>query len=646
MSGVFAYSSDRAVSDEVLDAICRRTQVTPHVRASAVRVAPDLAMGIVSLGIFGWEREAPVWSPEGDVALWMVGEFFHYRDRMAAVEQTLAHPLDGNLARFALEVYRCEGLHGLGALSGTYQIAVWDARTRELALINDRAGFYPHYVFQSGSTLAVAPSLAALMAAPEVPAVPDDIAVAQFLRFQQLLGRRSWLKDVTLIPPATILRFRARERTLTSYRYWDWDHVRPRRSTREDALEECRRLFSAAVEARATSPRTALLLSGGLDSRTILAFVRDPAHQQTLTYGTAGSLDVDIAAQVARTAGSPHEWEPYQDGRWVSANADTYFTLTEGAQSVIHSHGLSMVRSVRDRVDVVLTGWGGGTVVGGYLDSYEWDARYRAIADEATLTRAMYEAFSLRLTWPGLTDAEAEALTRSAFGRRLEGLAYDSFRSEFARTQHQDPAVRLDGFYIDEHERRGTLHMHVMARGYLEARAPFKDDALVSFFFSLPESVRRSPLLIRALLHAQSPELAAISYEKDGLPPHPSPMIRRAHRGMRRATGAWQRFKGERPRTRLYADYEQYLRTDLRTWAEELLFGERTRARGWFDRATVEALWRRHLDGRELWTIGKIMPLITIEQVMRHLFDDAAPDEMMAPTSAAGATAGGTPPAI
>jgi asparagine synthase (glutamine-hydrolysing) len=634
MSGLVAYFTQRDDQiDRVFGTMCKRLEVTPYIRTSGVRIAPAAAVGVASLGIFGWEGATPVCSPEGDVALWMVGEFFHYRDRMAAVEQTLAHPLDGNLAKFALEVYRREGLHGLGALSGTYQIAVWDARTRELALINDRAGFYPHYVFHSGSTLAVAPSLAALMAAPEVSAVPDDVAVAQFLRFQQLLGRRTWVKDASLIPPATILRFRAREGTLTSCRYWDWDQIRPRRTSREDALEECRRLFGAAVEARTASPRTALLLSGGLDSRTILAFVRDPRHQQTLTYGTAGSLDVEIGAQVAGTAGSPHEWEPYQDGRGVSANADAYFTLTEGAQSVIHSHGLSMVRGVRDRADVVLTGWGGGTVVGGYLDSYEWDARYRAITDEAALTRAMHEAFCLRLTWPGLTDDEAAALTRSAFGRRLEGLAYDSFRCEFGRTQHQDPAVRLDGFYIDEHERRATLHMHVMARGYLEARAPFKDNALVSFFFSLPESIRRSPLLIRALLHSQSPGLAAISYEKDGLPPHPNPMIRRAHRGVRRASGAWQRFRGASPRTRLYADYEQYLRTDLRAWAEELLFGDRTRARGWFDRPAVEALWKRHLDGRELWTIGKIMPLITIEQVMRGLFDGTPGDGAAAPNN-------------
>jgi asparagine synthase (glutamine-hydrolysing) len=75
-------------------------------------------------------------------------------------------------------------------------------------------------------------------------------------------------------------------------------------------------------------------------------------------------------------------------------------------------------------------------------------------------------------------------------------------------------------------------------------------------------------------------------------------------------------------RPRLYADYEHYLRTDLRRWAEALLFESRTRDRGLFNPAAVQQLWERHLSGRELWTIGKIAPLMTIEQTIRYLIDD------------------------
>jgi asparagine synthase (glutamine-hydrolysing) len=617
MSGIFAYFSrheDRR--DASAAAIAHRLSTTEHVQIAQAVVEPGGVVGTASLQVYDWERR-PARTPDGSVSLWMVGEFFHHGRRLTEAVRTSGVDLERDLARFALEVYQHEGVHGLTALSGTYQIAIWDRAARELTLVNDRLGFYPHYLCRTERCLVLAPSLHALLAAGEVPLRPDTVAMAQFLRFQHLLGTRTWVEGVSLIPPASIVRYSARTAVLRSHRYWDWDRIRPvGHASREDALEECSHLFSRAVAAR-TRPRTALLLSGGLDSRTILAFSPESRAQLTLTFGARESLDAAIAQQVAAAVGCPHEHDDYRDGRWVEEFAPLYLRLTDGAQSVIHSHGLTTLARIRGKADAVMTGWGGGTIIGGYLDSYKWDAHFRSLAHEGALTAALFEAFCRRLTWPGLTDEEELRVTDTDAGRLLRGVAFESFEDEFRRTRHVDPAVRLDGFYIDQHERRCTLTMHVMARGFVEARAPFKDDGLVDYFLSLPEAIRRTPWLIRAVLNRQSPMLAAIPYERDGLPPHPSRVVRRMYDVRQRSLRLWRRGH----QTRLYADYEHYLRADLRGWAEDMLFGRPTRQRALFNHQAVRALWQRHLDGGELWTIGKIMPLITIEQVARHLFD-------------------------
>jgi asparagine synthase (glutamine-hydrolysing) len=71
----------------------------------------------------------------------------------------------------------------------------------------------------------------------------------------------------------------------------------------------------------------------------------------------------------------------------------------------------------------------------------------------------------------------------------------------------------------------------------------------------------------------------------------------------------------------LYADYEDYLRGDLREWAEEILFHPRTAARGIFDPTFLRSLMDRHLSGTEEWTVGKIAPLMTYEMMLRRLYD-------------------------
>ena len=50
---------------------------------------------------------------------------------------------------------------------------------------------------------------------------------------------------------------------------------------------------------------------------------------------------------------------------------------------------------------------------------------------------------------------------------------------------------------------------------------------------------------------------------------------------------------------------------------------QRGRPGGLFDPDAVCALWHRHLSGKELWTVGKIAPIISLELTLRALWDDA-----------------------
>ena len=76
-----------------------------------------------------------------------------------------------------------------------------------------------------------------------------------------------------------------------------------------------------------------------------------------------------------------------------------------------------------------------------------------------------------------------------------------------------------------------------------------------------------------------------------------------------------------RERATLYADYENYLRRELRPWAEGILNDRRTAERGLFDPPFLRSLMKRHVSGLEHWTIGKIAPIITYELMLRQLVD-------------------------
>jgi asparagine synthase (glutamine-hydrolysing) len=74
-------------------------------------------------------------------------------------------------------------------------------------------------------------------------------------------------------------------------------------------------------------------------------------------------------------------------------------------------------------------------------------------------------------------------------------------------------------------------------------------------------------------------------------------------------------------RSTLYVDYENYLRGELRDWAENMLYDQRTVERGLFNPSFVRTLMNRHMSGAEEWTIGKIAPIMTYEMMLRRLYD-------------------------
>jgi asparagine synthase (glutamine-hydrolysing) len=268
---------------------------------------------------------------------------------------------------------------------------------------------------------------------------------------------------------------------------------------------------------------------------------------------------------------------------------------------------------------VNLSGYGGGYLPPGFqVDRYDFQG-----VSEVDVVRRVYDRYCLRNQWPGLTESEAETLHAGRGDRRLRRLAFDALREELSRTSHYPPDRRVDYFNYGQAARRLGVNMLVVARSAIDARCPFLDYDYLDYCFSLPEHLRTGPHLRRAMVTRRMPHLATVPYDRDNRLPHSNRLVFQAHATLQRVKGRVNRHVAPifTDHATLYADYEHWLRTDLREWAEGILFDPRTIERGLFDSDAVRALWERHLSGRELWTIGKVAPLLTIELVQRYFIE-------------------------
>jgi asparagine synthase (glutamine-hydrolysing) len=582
-------------------------------------INPDKTVGLgrLGIGIFNQEPQ-PAIQADDQVILFLCGELYRAQKLSQHLISQGAQPRNTSHPELILCAYQVYGPDFARHLEGAFFSAIFDRAKNRLILANDRFGLYPHYYSFRGGQIAFAPEIKGVVEAPFVPRKLDISAACEYFRFQQILGEKTFHEDVKLFPYGSTAIYEMAREALTIQRYWDWDQVpyRPE-ATFEEAVEETGSLLQGAVRRLSEGDlRIGVFLSGGLDSRTLLGFIPPGTTRPiSATFGARNSRDVVYAAQIAQATGSQHYWFDISDGCWVQDYVDLHLKLTEGFHSWIHMHGITVLKDLRPVMDVNLTGWDGGTVMG-HVDHI--NPVYNYPVDLWTVFLQTYHFFNQAYTWPGLTDAEERLLFTPEFGKQAIGRAFDSMLAEMTRFWQFRQEYAAEYFYVVNHCWRMTQQMITTTRYALEARFPFWDYQLIDFVYSLKPHIRRDQLMFRTLITRRLPRLARIPYDKKEYLPSVNPLVHGTHM---LAVRTLKRLGLFPKRPSLYADYENFLRHELRPWAERILYDPRTEQRGLFDPAFVRSLMNRHLAGHEEWILGKIAPLITFEMVLREFFD-------------------------
>src|SRR5262249_41012447 len=123
-------------------------------------------------------------------------------------------------AELLLRGYESEGRAFFRGLHGKFVAALWDARARQLILVNDRFGMRPVYYAELPGRLLFASEIKALLADPAVSRRNHLRGVAQFFTYGQLLGEDTLLEGVRLLPAAGWLTYDPVDERLTLDRYW------------------------------------------------------------------------------------------------------------------------------------------------------------------------------------------------------------------------------------------------------------------------------------------------------------------------------------------------------------------------------------------------------------------------------------------
>lgn len=440
---------------------------------------------------------------------------------------------DGSLLALAVQKWG-HGLHEYAI--GEYAIAVWQPDGRCLELFNDRLGGRPICYVQTPSLFAFASDSLALLALPGVSRKMDELGIVSIWFSDAVYGSldRTAFENIRQLPPAHRLRREFAGRIQID-RYWSLSPQEPLQLKDErDYVEAFKEIFSTAVDSSMQgAPRSALMLSGGIDSGAILA--------SRLGYHSGGKADdlmcisavlsgqIQDAAAVAEdrnirtvTSGQPQVRQFEVPPGHSDAGVDSA-DLAQVAWSWMHPLDISLIVpslvyrfASSEGCRIVLDGVEGDVVtsapvhyLSGLLRDGDVLGAWRESAFAPRVHTYLRGSSKLGLLHRGLMAAIEPAWSRRVRGhwhaRRefAEALRHPVMAPGLARRTglahrleavarlraRRDPQFRCDNMsYWMAFAQRGFNN--VAARHGVEARHPWCDRRVVDFFLKLPLSLR------------------------------------------------------------------------------------------------------------------------------------------------------------
>lgn len=585
-------------------------------------------LSIIDLSPMGAQ---PMESHSGRYAIVFNGEIYNFKDIRQKLESSHDVSFRGSSdTEVFLSAIEQWGLSKtLHYIQGMFAFALWDKKEKTLYFARDRFGKKPLYIGWAGSTLVFGSELKSLCAHPDFCRDIDRASLTSYMRFGYVPAPLSIYKRVSQLPAGMMMALDVR--TLRSGQdlkpsmahYWNpkdtltQAHRTPITRDEKAVIEEFEQLLQNAVSARMVSDvPLGAFLSGGIDSSSVVALMQKHAREHgegkvktySVGFDETGYNEAEHAKTVAQHLGTDHH-EKYvtaRDALDIIPALPHMFDEPFADASAIPTFLVS--KFAREHVTVALSGDGGDEMLGGYNRHISAPKAWKTVD---RIPASLRKPLSQIVKAIPVSAWDTMRSHRPQFGAHMHKFAdiltkhceADVYLSLVSKWQTPEdfviggfednipltsPDMQVEGLSFAESMMywdvisymNGDILTKVdrasMAVG-LEARSPLLDQRIYEYVWRLPIEMKirkgQGKWLLRQVLEKHVPDR----------------LINRPKQGFSVPIADW-------------------LRGDLRDWAEDLLDEKMLREQGYLDYKEIRNIWAQHLQGRgahadKLWTV-------------------------------------------
>ena len=466
-----------------------------------------------------------------------------------------------------------------------------------IKLISDRFGSQPmFYALRDG--LVFASQAIAVLQSPSVAPEINIESLFELMAFQTVLGTRTLEKNISILPPASILTF---DGQYSIERYWDRRH-QPVEVSEEEFAEEMAAIFSRTMS-RVGGENPAIMLSGGLDSRMVFAACESPPL--CLTMGDYSNSEYQVAARIAQARGVDAELLQRDPDHYVRL-VDPAVRIGSGMYNFFHAHALGFLEGLER--DVMLHGYCPESFFRG-THLPKKSHKYGRLRIAESLIPLSDENFSdvvkEKMYYSLMGNDPSQVFSLDLAGKFSESIGESIDRYRHAAAEESDNLYDQFLWFDAGHPTKNASFLLQLAfRPYMREGSLVFDNDVLDLHLKMPVWARANNRIWLKALSRLNPEIASVPYANTGWHhrvPIPVTQVLNApkhlRRRLKRAQTEWENYQSDDswPLSEKVLRHNARMRDMVASAIDDL-------DPGLFNVGRLKEMFDAHMAGRESWS--------------------------------------------
>ena len=364
MCGIFGFN----FIDKKLGKLMRESLKHRGPNHSHIFEEDNLTLGYTRLSIIDLESgNQPIYNEDKSILVFCNGEIYNYVELRQELENKGHKFLTNCDTEVIVHAYEEYGNKCVNYFNGMFAFCIYDLSNKSLFIARDRLGIKPLFYYFDSNTFVFASELKAILNYDEIKKKINKESLSNYLTYRYTVGDKTIIQGIKKLLPGHYIKYS--KNNVEVKKYWDLD-FHTKGITLGQASNKFRRLFDSSVKYRLNSDvPVGALLSGGLDSSSIVALMskysNEPVNTYTLGFDESKDNEFRYAKIIADKFGTNHK-EILIDSSYMKHFPKIVYYLDEPIADPTSIPNYILAKHASKKVKVLLNGEGADELFMGY----------------------------------------------------------------------------------------------------------------------------------------------------------------------------------------------------------------------------------------------------------------------------------------